>query len=49
MMKAFEDVGGAGFKDKYNVMQIPADKVSSSFVGGSNFVVSRNTKNRDTA
>ena len=49
MMKAVEDVGGEGFKDKYNVMQIPADKVSSSFVGGSNFVVFKNTKNRDTA
>ena len=49
MMKAVEDVGGPGFKNKYDVMQIPADKVSSSFVGGSNFVVFKNTKNRDTA
>jgi multiple sugar transport system substrate-binding protein len=30
-------------------MQIPADKESSSFVGGSNLVVFKNTKNRDSS
>ena len=30
-------------------MQIPADKTSSSFVGGSNLVVFKNTQNRDSA
>lgn len=50
MMSAVEKVGGAGFKDKYNVAPIPAGSAgSSSFVGGSNFVVFKNTKNRDTA
>jgi multiple sugar transport system substrate-binding protein len=48
-MSAVEKVGGAGFKDKYNVMQIPAKKTSSSFVGGSDFVVFKKSKNRDTA
>lgn len=50
MMSAVEKVGGAGFKDKYNVAPIPkGTKGSSSFVGGSNFVVFKNTDNRDTA
>ena len=49
MMSAVEKVGGEGFKDKYGVFQIPADKESSSFVGGSNLAVFKNTKNRDTA
>ncbi len=49
MMAAVEKVGGPAFKDKYNVAQIPADKISSSFVGGSNLVVFKNTKTRDTA
>jgi multiple sugar transport system substrate-binding protein len=48
-MSAVEKVGGAGFKDKYNVMQIPAKKTSSSFVGGSDFVVFKKSQNRDTA
>ncbi|KGN39918.1 sugar ABC transporter substrate-binding protein [Knoellia aerolata] len=49
MMSAVEKAGGPGFKEKYDVMQIPADKKSSSFVGGSNLVVFKNTKERDTA
>jgi multiple sugar transport system substrate-binding protein len=50
MMSSVEKVGGAGFKDKYNVAPIPAGSAgSSSFVGGSNFVVFKNTKNRDTS
>ena len=49
MMSAVEKAGGEGFKDKYDVMQIPADKQSSSFVGGSNLVVFKNTKNRDSS
>ena len=50
MMSAVEKAGGgAKFKDKYDVFQIPADKMSSSFVGGSNLVVFKNTKNRDSA
>ncbi len=49
MMSAVEKAGGEGFKDKYDVMQIPADVKSSSFVGGSNLVVFKNTQNRDSA
>jgi multiple sugar transport system substrate-binding protein len=50
MMSAVEKAGGgAKFKAKYDVFQIPADKQSSSFVGGSNLVVFKNTKNRDSA
>ena len=49
MMSAVEKAGGEGFKDKYDVMQIPADQQSSSFVGGSNLVVFKNTKNRDSS
>ncbi len=49
MMSAVEKAGGEGFKDKYDVMQIPADKTSSSFVGGSNLVVFKNTQNRDSS
>ncbi len=49
MMSAVEKAGGAGFKDKYDVIQIPADVKSSSFVGGSNLVVFKNTQNRDSA
>jgi multiple sugar transport system substrate-binding protein len=44
-----EKVGGASFKDKYAVAQIPARKTSSSFVGGSDFVVFKDSKNRDSA
>ncbi|HMM96372.1 MAG: sugar ABC transporter substrate-binding protein [Micrococcales bacterium] len=50
MMSAVEKVGGAGFKDKYAVAKLPAGaKESSSFVGGSDFVVFKNSKQRDTA
>ncbi|MFC7487431.1 sugar ABC transporter substrate-binding protein [Knoellia sp. CPCC 206453] len=49
MMSAVETLGGAGFKDKYDVMPMPTKKTSSSFVGGANFVVFKNTKNRDSA
>jgi len=50
MMSAVEKAGGgAKFKDKYDVFQIPADKMSSSFVGGSNLVVFKNTQNRDSS
>ena len=50
MMSAVEKAGGGEkFKNKYDVFQIPADKTSSSFVGGSNLAVFKNTKNRDSA
>jgi multiple sugar transport system substrate-binding protein len=49
MMSAVEKVGGEGFKDKYSVAKMPEKKTSSSFVGGSDFVVFKNSKQRDTA
>lgn len=49
MMSAVEKVGGAGFKDKYAVAPIPQAKQPASFVGGSDFVVFKNSKQRDTA
>jgi multiple sugar transport system substrate-binding protein len=50
MMSAVEKVGGKGFKDKYSVAKIPAGSAeSSSFVGGSDFVVFKNSKQRETA
>ena len=49
MMSAVEKVGGAGIKDQYDVMPIPAKTKSSSFVGGSDLVVFKKTKQRDTA
>lgn len=50
MMGAVEKAGGGeAFKEKYDVMVMPTKEVSSSFVGGSNLVVFKNTKNRDTA
>ena len=50
MMSAVEEAGGgAAFKEKYDVMQIPADKTSSSFVGGSNLAVFKNSQNRDSS
>ena len=48
-MSAVEKLGGAGFKDKYAVAAMPVKKTSSSFVGGSDFVVFKNSKQRDTA
>jgi multiple sugar transport system substrate-binding protein len=47
MMSAVEKVGVT--KDQYDVMQVPAKTKSSSFVGGSNLVVFKKAKNRDTA
>ena len=49
MMSAVEKLGGPGFKEKYGVMALPKQKSATSFVGGSNFVVFKNSKNRDSA
>jgi multiple sugar transport system substrate-binding protein len=48
-MKAVEEVGGAGFADKYDVMPLPKKVSSTSFVGGSNFAVFKASKNKATA
>jgi len=49
MMAAVEKAGGDGFKDKYDVMLMPKKETATSFVGGSNLAVFKNTQNRDAA
>jgi len=49
MMGAVEKVGGADFKSKYGVMPMPKQKTATSFVGGSDLVVFKTSKNRDSA
>lgn len=48
-MGAVEKLGGATFKDTYGVMLLPKQKTATSFVGGSDFVVFKNSANRDSA
>jgi multiple sugar transport system substrate-binding protein len=48
-MGGIEKLGGAGFKDKYGVMPMPMKKTATSFVGGSDLVVFKSSKNRDSA
>lgn len=44
-----EKAGGAEFADKYAVATLPKDKSATSFVGGSNLAVFKNSQNRDGA
>jgi multiple sugar transport system substrate-binding protein len=44
-----EQAGGAGFDDKFAVAPIPASKTSTSFQGGSNLVVLKDSKNKGAA
>lgn len=48
-MGGLNDLGGAGFEEKYGVMQMPKQKTATSFVGGSDLAVFKNSKNRDSA
>lgn len=41
--------GGEGFAEKYKVVPMPKAKTATSFVGGSNLVVFKKSKNRDAA
>ncbi|KIS25676.1 ABC transporter substrate-binding protein [Arthrobacter sp. SPG23] len=41
--------GGEGFEGKYKVAPMPKEKTSTSFVGGSNMVVFKKSKNRDAS
>jgi multiple sugar transport system substrate-binding protein len=43
------DLGGAGFADKYAVAAMPMKKTATSFIGGSNISVFKDAKNRDAA
>ncbi len=50
MMAAVEKAGGGdAFKDKYDVMLMPKKESATSFIGGSNLAVFKNTQNRDAA
>lgn len=49
MAGSVSKLGGAGMKEKIGVFQIPKKKTATSFVGGSNFVVFKNSKNKDSA
>lgn len=44
-----EKAGGADFTDKYAVATLPKDKSATSFVGGSNLVVFKDSPNREAA
>ena len=48
-MAGLETLGGADFKAKYGVMQMPKQKTATSFIGGSDLAVFKNSKNRDSA
>ncbi len=41
--------GGEAMKPNIGVFQLPKNKTATSFVGGSNFVVFKNSKNKDSA
>lgn len=49
MVSSITKLGGAAFKDKIGVFRIPKKQSSTSFVGGSNFVVFKQSKNADSA
>lgn len=49
MIGALEDAGGAGFAEKYAVATLPKKQSATSFVGGSDLVVFKNSPNRDAA
>lgn len=49
MAGSVSKLGGAGMKEKIGVFQIPKKKTATSFVGGSNFVVFKNSQNKDSA
>jgi len=48
-MGILRDQGGAGFADKWSVAHMPTEQSATSFVGGGDLMVFKNSKNRDTA
>jgi multiple sugar transport system substrate-binding protein len=44
-----DTAGGAAFKDKWAIAPMPKKVTTTSFLGGSNMVVFKNTKNKDAA
>ena len=49
MVGSIEKLGGDKIKPNIGVFEIPKNKTSTSFVGGSNFVVFKTSKNKDSA
>ena len=49
MVGSIAKLGGQKMKDNIGVFEMPKNKTSTSFVGGSNFVVFKNSKNKDSA
>jgi multiple sugar transport system substrate-binding protein len=48
-MGILRDQGGAKFEGKWDVARMPTEKSGTSFVGGGDLMVFKNSKNRDTA
>jgi multiple sugar transport system substrate-binding protein len=48
-MGILKEQGGADFNGKWAVTQMPKEKAGTSFIGGSDLVVYKDSKNRDTA
>jgi multiple sugar transport system substrate-binding protein len=44
-----KDAGGAGFEQKFDVALMPREQAGTSFVGGSDLSVFKDSKNRDSA
>ncbi len=49
MAGSISKLGGDKIKPNIGVFQLPKNKTATSFVGGSNFVVFKNSKNKDSA
>ncbi|MFI6819030.1 sugar ABC transporter substrate-binding protein [Nonomuraea sp. NPDC050328] len=49
MVSKFLELGGPGFADKFAVAPVPGDKTRTSFVGGADLVVFKDSPNRDAA
>ncbi|MFC7547384.1 sugar ABC transporter substrate-binding protein [Plantactinospora sp. GCM10030261] len=48
-MGILREQGGAAIEGKWDVAQMPKEQAGTSFIGGSDLVVYKDTKNRDTA
>jgi len=48
-MGILRDQGGAGFEDKWAIAGMPTEESGTSFTGGGDLVVFKDSKNRDTA
>ncbi|WP_327091528.1 extracellular solute-binding protein [Nonomuraea sp. NBC_01738] len=49
MVKKFEELGGPGFADKFGIVPLPGNGKQTSFVGGGDLAVFKESKNRDAA